>query len=118
HSNDIAFNKALYERVAAVYHADQSGLTREQQIVLKNHFEDFEREGISLPEEQQARLREINTAISTKCQTIGNNILAESNAFKEKFGFSVSDYPEKMTTTADRELRKQYLEAYTMRGHN
>jgi len=118
HSNDIAFNKALYERVAAVYHADQSGLTREQQIVLKNHFEDFEREGISLPEEQQARLREINTAISTKCQTIGNNILAESNAFKEKFGFSVSDYPEKMTTTTDRELRKQYLEAYTMRGHN
>lgn len=118
HSNDIAFNKALYERVAAVYYADQSGLTREQQIVLKNHFEDFEREGISLPEEQQARLREINTAISTKCQTIGNNILAESNAFKEKFGFSVSDYPEKMTTTADRELRKQYLEAYTMRGHN
>lgn len=118
HSNDIAFNKALYERVAAVYHADQSGLTREQQIVLKNHFEDFEREGIGLPEEQQARLREINTAISTKCQTIGNNILAESNAFKEKFGFSVSDYPEKMTTTADRELRKQYLEAYTMRGHN
>lgn len=118
HSNDIAFNKALYERVAAVYHADQSGLAREQQIVLKNHFEDFEREGIGLPEEQQARLREINTAISTKCQTIGNNILAESNAFKEKFGFSVSDYPEKMTTTADRELRKQYLEAYTMRGHN
>lgn len=118
HENDIAFNKALYERIAAVYNADQSGLTREQQIVLKNHFEDFEREGISLPEEQQSRLREINTALSTKSQIIGNNILTESNAFKDKFGFSVSEYSEKMTTTADRELRKQYWEAYTMRGHN
>ena len=46
HGDNIAFNKALYERVAAVYRGDQAGLTREQQVVLKNHFEDFEREGI------------------------------------------------------------------------
>ena len=118
HGDNIAFNKGLYERVAAVYHGDRSGLTREQQTVLKNHFEDFEREGIGLPEDSQARLREINAELAEKCQKIGNNILAESNAFKQKFGFSVSDYPEKMTTTADRGLRRQYLEAYTMRGHN
>ena len=118
HGGNIAFNKGLYERIAAVYHGDQSGLTREQQVVLKNHFEDFEREGIGLPEDRQARLREINAELASKTQKIGNNILAESNAFKEKFGFSVSDYPEKMTTTADRDLRRQYLEAYTMRGHN
>ena len=118
HGDNIAFNKALYERVAAVYHADQSGLTREQQVVLKDHFEGFEREGIGLPQEQQDRLREINSALATKTQKIGNNILAESNAFKEKFGFSVSDYPERMASTADRDLRKAYLEAYTMRGHN
>ena len=118
HGDNIAFNKGLYERIAAVYHGDQSGLTREQQVVLKNHFEDFEREGIGLPEDRQARLREINAELASKTQKIGNNILAESNAFKEKFGFSVSDYPEKMTTTADRDLRRQYLEAYTMRGHN
>ena len=118
HGDNIAFNKGLYERIAAVYHGDRSGLTREQQVVLKNHFEDFEREGIGLPEDRQARLREINAELASKTQKIGNNILAESNAFKEKFGFSVSDYPEKMTTTADRDLRRQYLEAYTMRGHN
>lgn len=84
HGDDIAFNKALYERVAAVYKGDQSGLTVEQKTVLKNHFEDFEREGIGLPEDKQARLREINSELATKCQKIGNNILAESNAFKEK----------------------------------
>ena len=118
HEDNIGFNKALYERVAAVYNSDQSALTREQQMVLKNHFESFERQGIGLPQEQQDRLREINSAISSKTQVVGNNILAESNAFKEKFGFSVSDYPEKMATTADRDLRRQYYEAYTMRGHN
>ena len=118
HSDNIAFNKKLYERVAAIYNGDQSNLTREQQMVLKKHFESFERSGIGLPEDKQARLREINTEMATKTQKIGNNILSESNAFKEKFGISVSDYPNAMTTTEDRELRKQMFEAYTMRGHN
>ena len=117
HSDDISFNKALYNRVAAIYHGDQSGLTREQQMVLKKHFESFEREGIGLPEEQQSRLREINAEIASKTQKIGNNILAESNDFKDRFGFSVSAYPDKMTTTEDRDLRRQYNEAYTARGH-
>ncbi len=118
HSSNISFNKGLYERVAALYHADQSALTREQQVVLKKHFEAFEREGIGLSEEDQNELREINALISQKTQKIGNNILAESNAFKERFGFSVSSYGEKMTTTEDEELRRQYFEAYSMRGHN
>ena len=117
HSNNISFNKALYNRVAAVYNGDQSGLTREQQMVLKKTFESFEREGIGLPEEQQARLRQINADIAAKTQKIGNNILAESNDFLDKFGFSVAAYPDKMTTTEDRELRRQYNEAYTARGH-
>ena len=118
HEAGISFNKALYERIAAIWNAGQSSLNREQQMVLRKHYESFEREGIGLPEEQQARLREINSEIAAKTQKIGNNILAESNAFKEKFGFSVSAYPDKMTTTSDRELRKAYNEAYTSRGHN
>ena len=118
HSDNIAFNRALYNRVAAIYEADQSGLTREQQVVLKKYYDDFRRNGIDLPEETQDRLREINSEIATKTQQIGNNILAESNAFAEKFGFSVSEYPSKMTTTEDRELRRQYNEAYTSRGAN
>ena len=118
HSSDIAFNKALYNRIAAIYNGDQSNLTREQQMVLKDWFESFERNGIGLPEDKQNELRDINTELAAKIQKIGNNILAESNAFKDKFGFSVSAYPEKMASTEDRELRRQYNEAYTMRGHN
>ena len=33
HSDGIYMDKGLYEKVAAVYNADQSGLTREQQMV-------------------------------------------------------------------------------------
>ena len=35
HSAAISFNKKLYKRIATLYHADQSALTREQQMVLK-----------------------------------------------------------------------------------
>ena len=118
HSDNINFNKALYNRIAAVYEGDQSGLTREQQVVLKKYYDGFTRNGIDLPEVTQARLREINSEMATKTQQIGNNILAESNAFAAKFGFSVSEYPARMTTTEDRELRRQYNEAYTSRGNN
>ena len=118
HSDNISFNKALYHRVAEVYNADQSSLTREQKMVLKKWYDGFIRDGIGLPEDKQEELRVINTRTAELTQKIGNNILAESNAFAQKFGFSVSAYPDKMTTTEDRELRRQYNEAYKMRGHN
>lgn len=118
HGDNISFNKGLYERIAKLYHADQSHLNREQQMVLKKRFEAFERNGIGLSEEKQTRLREINTEMASKSQKLGNNILSESNAFKERFGISVSDYPNAMTTTEDRSLRQEMLLAYTKRGNN
>ncbi len=118
HSADINFNKDLYKRVKAVWESDQSSLTREQQMVLKNWYEGFEREGIGLSEEAQGELRKINSRCAELTQKIGSNILAESNAFRERFGFSVSEYPSRMTTTTDRELRRAYNEAYRSRGHN
>ena len=118
HSDNLSFNKGLYERIAQLYKGDQSGLTREQQMVLKKHYEEFERNGVGLSEEKQARLKEINSEIASKTQKLGNNILEESNAFKQKFGISVSDYPNAMTSTTDRTKRKEMLEAYTNRGNN
>lgn len=118
HSDNLSFNKGLYERIAQLYKGDQSSLTREQQMVLKKHYEEFERNGVGLSEEKQTRLKEINSEIASKTQKIGNNILEESNAFKQKFGISVSDYPNAMTSTTDRAKRKEMLEAYTNRGNN
>ncbi|MCQ2126496.1 MAG: M3 family metallopeptidase [Bacteroidaceae bacterium] len=118
HEDNISFNKDLYKRVAAIWNADQSGLTREQQMVLKKYYEDFERSGIGLDEAKQDRLREINTEMAAKIQKIGNNILAENNNFKDEFGISISQYPDAMTSTQDRELRHRMLVAYNTRCHN
>lgn len=118
HGDNIYMNKDLYKKVAAVYNADQSGLTREQQMVLKKTYDAFERNGIGLDEAKQARLREVNAEISVKTNKIGNNNLAENNAFKERFGISVSAYPTAMTTTEDRSLREEMFKAYSSRGHN
>ena len=118
HSDNIYMNKKLYERVAAIYNADQSGLTREQQMVLKKLYEAFERNGIGLSDAQQEELRKINTETSVVSNKLSTNLLAENNAFKEEFGISVSAYPTAMTTTEDRALRERMFKAYSSRGHN
>ena len=118
HEDGIYMDKALYEKVAAVYNADQSGLTREQQMVLKKIFEAFERNGVGLDAAAQEELKQINAEMASKINKIGNNILAESNAFKQEFGISVSAYPVAMSETADRALRERMFKAYSSRGHN
>ena len=118
HSDNIYMNKKLYERVAAIYNADQSVLTREQQMVLKKLYEAFERNGIGLSDADQEELRKINTEISTVSNKLSTNLLAENNAFKDEFGISVSAYPTAMTTTEDRALRERMFKAYSSRGHN
>ena len=104
--------------MATLYHGDQSQLTREQQMSLKKVYEGFVRNGVGLDSTQQNRLKEINSELAQKSLKLGNNILAESNAFKSRFGISVSEYPEAMTNTEDREKRREMLMAYTLRGHN
>ena len=118
HEDDIAMNKAFFERVKAVYDAPQSGLTREQQMVLKKTYQGFTRAGVGLDEAGQARLREINQALAAAQQKFGNNLLAENNAFKEKFGIPVSSYTTEMTTCPDRARREELFRAYTSRGNN
>ena len=118
HSDNIYMNKKLYQRVAAIYNADQSGLTREQQMVLKKLYEAFDRNGIGLSDADQEELRKINTEMSTVSNKLSTNLLAENNAFKDEFGISVSAYPTAMTTTEDRALRERMFKAYSSRGHN
>ena len=118
HSDNISMDKKFFERVKAVYDADQSGLTREQQMVLKNLYQSFTRNGVDLDEESQARLKEINQKIAAAQQKFGTNLLAENNAFKDKFGIPVSSYTSEMTTCEDRARREEMFKAYSSRGNN
>ena len=118
HSDNISMDKKFFERVKAVYDADQSGLTREQQMVLKKLYQSFTRNGVDLDEESQARLKEINQKIAAAQQKFGTNLLAENNAFKEKFGVPVSSYTSEMTSCEDRARREEMFKAYSSRGNN
>ena len=118
HSNEISMNKKFFERVKAVYEADQSGLTREQQMVLQNLYKSFTRNGVALDDASQERLKEINLKVAASQQKFGNNLLAENNAFKDKFGIPVSSYTSEMTTCEDRGRREEMFKAYSSRGNN
>ena len=118
HEDEMSMNKAFFERVKAVYDADQSGLTREQQMVLKNLYESFTRSGVALDEAAQERLKDINQKIAAAQQKFGTNLLAENNAFKETFGVPVSAYPAEMTGCEDRDRREAMFKAYSSRGNN
>ena len=118
HENSISMNKKFFERVKAIYDADQSALTREQQLVLKNLYKSFTRNGVDLDEASQERLKEINVKIAGLRQKFGTNLLSENNAFKEKFGTPVSSYTSEMTSCEDRARREEMFKAYSSRGNN
>ncbi|MBR0532242.1 MAG: M3 family metallopeptidase [Bacteroidales bacterium] len=116
--NSISMNKKFFERVKVIYEADQSALTREQQMVLKNLYKSFTRNGVDLDEASQERLKEINIKIAGLQQKFGTNLLAENNAFKDKFGIPVSSYTDEMTSCEDRSRREEMFKAYSSRGNN
>ena len=118
HGSAIYMNPDLFKKVEAVYNADQSGLTREQQMVLKNIYEGFINNGIGLDTASQERLKEINSELASLGLTFGNNLLAESNAYKAEIGSSVSNYYDEMATVEDRALREKMFRLYSNRGNN
>ena len=118
HGDNLMMNPKLFERVKAVYEAPQDNLTREQQMLLKDLYEGFVRNGIGLDEAGQARMKEINSELATLALTFGNNLLAQSNAFKDSVGFSVAADSVKKTSEADRAQREKIFRLYSNRGNN
>ena len=118
HSDDVYMNRKFFERVKAVYEADQSHLDREQQMVLKKLYQAFTRNGVDLSEEDQQKMKEINQALSDAQHKFGDNLLAQSNAFKAEFGIPVSAYPDEMASCTDRDRRKAMFEAYSNRANH
>lgn len=118
HNDNIYMNPELFAKVKAVYDAPHDALSREQQMLLKKVYEAFVNNGIGLPVEQQTRLREINSRLSTLSQQFGTNILAQNNAYAKEFGSSISEYYDRMAGIEDRDLRRRMFEAYSSRCAN
>ncbi len=80
-SNDISLNARLFERIRAVYENPPEELSPEQRRLLDQRYKSFRRNGALLGEEQKARLRSIDSRLSSLSLTFGERVLAESNAY-------------------------------------
>ncbi|MFO8001985.1 MAG: M3 family metallopeptidase [Marinilabilia sp.] len=92
HRDGIMMNMDLFERVKEVYeNMDSSDLTDSQERVVTKYYEDFVRNGAELGEDDQERLKKINTELSSLSLEFGENLLAETN---ENFELVIDDEEE------------------------
>ncbi len=83
HGDDINLNPELFKKIKIVYdNREELNLNAEQQMLLQKTYDGFVKGGANLPEEKQARFREINEALSVLTVKFGNNVLAETNNYK------------------------------------
>jgi len=81
--NDVRLNKALFERVKAVYDKRENlNLTTEQSTLLEKQYKGFSRNGANLPEADKEKLRSIDKQLSKLSLQFGENVLAETNAYQ------------------------------------
>jgi peptidyl-dipeptidase Dcp len=81
--DDILMNADLFRRIEAVY--EQRGdlrLDAEQQRLLEETHRDFVRGGATLAQDQKERMREINSRLASLALRFGDNLLAETNAYR------------------------------------
>lgn len=83
HSDNISLNEKLFTRVKAVWDKkEELELNAEQQMLLEKTYKSFVRNGANLNETDKEKLREINSRLSSLTLQFGQNLLAETNAYK------------------------------------
>ena len=78
-SNEISFNKQLFERIKYVYDHEFNKLKGEDQRLTEVIYKDFVRSGALLSEEKMERMKQINSRISELQQEWGNLLPAATN---------------------------------------
>ena len=79
-SNEVSFNKALFQRIKSVYDNELDGLQGEQRKLTEEIYKDFVRKGALLPDDKMARMKEINLHINDLQQQWGDQLPAATNA--------------------------------------
>ena len=83
HRDNILLNFKLFSRVKYLYERkDELNLTREQEVLLKERYDNFVRGGADLNEEQKSEMRKINEQLSLLTLNFGENVLKENNKFE------------------------------------
>ena len=125
HGDDIALNADLFARIKKVYEQRESlGLNPEQMRLLEEQYKGFVRSGANVPEEQQAKFRELNEKIATLTLRFEQNVLKATNAYKKvlddgsEVTLHMPSWEPFMQTCTDRALREELWHAYTDRCQN
>lgn len=79
-SNEVSFNKALFQRIKSVYDNELDGLQGEQRKLTEEIYKDFVRKGALLPDDKMARMKEINLRINDLQQQWGDQLPSATNA--------------------------------------
>lgn len=78
----ISQNKALFERVKAVYESDEmKTLTQEEQRVVTNSYQGLVRSGALLNQTNKKRYADINQELAALHTQFGNNVLADEDNY-------------------------------------
>ena len=122
HGDDIALNAKLFARIKAIYDQRESlDLNPEQIRLVEETYKGFVRGGANVPEEQQARFRELNEQIASLTMRFAQNVLKATNAYvKElpdgtKVTLDMPTWEPFMQTCPDRALREEVWHAFTDR---
>lgn len=122
HEDDIALNQKLFARIKAVYDQRESlDLNTEQRRLLEETYKGFVRGGANVPEEQQARFRELNEQIASLTLRFAQNVLKATNAYKKALPngdtvtLDIPTWEPFMQTCPDRKLREEVWHAYADR---
>lgn len=122
HGDDIALNAKLFARIKAVYEQkDSLDLNPEQMRLLDETYKDFVRGGANVPEDKQARFRELNERIASLTLRFAQNVLKATNAYSKKLDdgtevtLQLPSWEPFMQTCPDRKLRQEVWHAYTDR---
>ncbi|MCE5332348.1 MAG: M3 family metallopeptidase [Bacteroidales bacterium] len=84
HNDNMYLNEKLFGRVKALYdNRTQLGLSPEQNRLLEKYHRNFIRSGAALNPEQKEKLRAINKELGLAELAFGQNVLAETNAYKK-----------------------------------
>ena len=83
HGDNIALNAKLFERIKTVYDQRETlGLNPEQMRLLEEIYKGFVRGGANVPQEQQARFRELNEQIASLTLRFAQNVLKATNDYR------------------------------------
>jgi len=83
HSDDINMNPKLFARVKTIWQQrDKLNLDPQQKKLVEEQYKDFVRGGANLDTVRQGTLRSLNKQINMAQLTFGQNLLAETIAFK------------------------------------